>query len=158
MNDLGALLAFGFGLLGHGAEHAFRHVHLLDLDVYYFYAPGRGVGVEDALQAGVDLVAVGQQFVQFDLAQDRAQRSLSELRGLIHVVGNFNYSFARLDHAQEDDRVDLEGDVVAGNDVLRRDFQGLLPQGDAHDAVDGSEYKNDARSFGLVQQVAQPEN
>ena len=32
VDDLGAALALGLGLLGHGAEHGFRHVDLLDLD------------------------------------------------------------------------------------------------------------------------------
>src|SRR5579863_4246026 len=32
VNNLGPLLAFGLGLLGHGAQHGFRHIHLLHLD------------------------------------------------------------------------------------------------------------------------------
>jgi len=58
VDDLGTLLALGLGLLGHGAQHGFGHVDLLDLDVGDLHAPGSGVRVENALQAQVDLLPV----------------------------------------------------------------------------------------------------
>ena len=44
------------------------------------------------------------------------------------------------------------------DDVLRRDFQRIDAQRNAHDAVDGREDQDDARPFGLVQQAAQAED
>ena len=32
---------------------------------------------------------MGEEFIEFDFAEDGAQRGLGELRGLIHVVGDF---------------------------------------------------------------------
>jgi len=39
MNDLRPLLALGLGLLGHSAQHRFRHIDLLDLNVRYLHTP-----------------------------------------------------------------------------------------------------------------------
>jgi hypothetical protein len=57
------------------------------------------VAIENALQAQVDLVAMGEEFVQFLLAEYGTQRGLRELRGLVNVIGNFDHSFSRLDDA-----------------------------------------------------------
>ena len=86
VNDLRPLLALCFGLLGHGAQHRFRHIDLLDFNVGDFHAPGRGMRVENALQTQVDFVAMSEQFVEFLFAEHRPQRGLRELRGLIDVV------------------------------------------------------------------------
>ena len=61
---------------------------------------------------------------------------------------------SRIDHAQSNDGVDLQGDVVAGDDVLRGNFHRLLPQRDAHDLIEGAEDQDDARAFGSRQDAA----
>ena len=99
-----------------------------------------------------------QQFVEINFAQDRPQRRLRKLRGLVHVIRNRNYGLVGIDHAQEDDRVYLQRDVVTRDDVLRRNFQRLLPQRDAHNAIDRREHQNDARTFGHAQQAAKAKN
>jgi len=68
----------------------FGHVDLLDLDRDDLEAKGRGVAVDDDLNALVEAVAVGQQLVEIDLAEHRAQRGLRELRGLVDVVGDLD--------------------------------------------------------------------
>src|SRR5688572_27525906 len=50
VNDLSALLAFGFGLPGHGSLHVFRQIHALYLDQRYFDAPWIRMLVQDLLQ------------------------------------------------------------------------------------------------------------
>ena len=114
--------------------------------------------IENTLQTQVNLVAVRQQFVEFLLAEHRAQGSLRELRSLIDVIGDFHHRLIGIDHAQENNRVDFQRDVVAGDDVLRRNFQRFLPQRNAHHAVDRAEHQNDARALGLAQQAPEPED
>ena len=58
MNDLRALFALCFGLLGHGAEHALGQIDLLNLDVHHLYAPWSSVLVEDGLNPEIQLLAM----------------------------------------------------------------------------------------------------
>ena len=62
------------------------------------------------------------------------------------------------DHVQRHHRIHLDGHVVAGDHVLRRNFQHLLPQRDAHHLVDRPENENDAGALGRSQNAAQPED
>src|SRR4029077_3140772 len=149
VDDLGTLFALRLGLFRHRTQHGFRHIHLLDLNVGYFHAPRRGVGVQNALQTQIDLVTVSKQFIKLLFAENGAQSSLRELRSLVNVVGNLNHSLARLNHAQENDGVNLQRDIVASDDVLRGDFQCFLTERDANHAIDGGEDKDEARSLGL---------
>ena len=158
VDDLGTLFAFRLRLLGHGPQHGLGHIHLLDFHVADLHSPGRGVSVEDALQAQIDFVAVSEQFVEFLFAEHRAQSSLRKLRSLVHVVRNLDDSFVRVDHAQKNDRVDFQRDVVAGDDVLRRNFERFLPQRNAHHAVDRAEDQNYARALGVPLQAPEPED
>ena len=114
--------------------------------------------VEDALQAEVDLLAMGEQFIEFHFAKNGAQRRLGELRGLIHVVGDFDHRFVRIDDPQKDDGVDLQGDVVASDDVLRRDFERFLAERDAHHAVHRHEDQDYARTLRRSQQAPEAED
>src|SRR5581483_701038 len=147
VDDLGALLALGFGLLGHGAQHALGHVDLLHFHGGDLHAPGVGVLVEDALQAEVDLVAVREQLVELHFAEHGAQRGLRELRRLVAVVVHRDHGAHGIADLEEDDRVHLQGNVVARDDVLRRDFERLLLQRHAADAVHRLEYEDDARTL-----------
>src|SRR3546814_9074832 len=73
--SLGAPLALSFRLARYGADHRFVDVDMLDLDIGDLDPPGVGLGVEDLLDVGVELVALGELVVQFVLAEDRTQRS-----------------------------------------------------------------------------------
>jgi hypothetical protein len=148
VDDLGAGLAFGLGLLGHGAEHGLGHVDLLDLDGDDFYAEGCGVAVDDGLDALVEGLAVGEELIQIDLAEDGAEGGLGELGGLVDVVCDLDDRFSGVNDAEGDDGVDLEGDVIAGDDVLWRDLHGFLTEGDADDLVERAEDEDDAGTLG----------
>src|SRR5580704_8942884 len=158
VNDFGTFFALSLGLLRHGAQHGFRHVYLLDLDVRHFHAPRRCVLVENALQAQVDLLAMREQFVQFLLAQDGAKRRLRELRSLIDVVRDFHDRLIGIDHAQKNYSVYFERDVVASDDVLRRNFKGFLAQGDPHHPINRRKNQGYAGALGRTQKPAKPKD
>src|ERR1700722_7903290 len=96
-----------------------------------------------------------KQFVEFLFAQHRSQRGLCKLRGLVNVVRYFDDGLVRIDHAQKNYRVHFQRDVVAGNDVLWRNLQRLLPQRYAHDAIKRCEYKGHAWPLRLRQQPSE---
>src|SRR4029077_14849834 len=106
----------------------------------------------------VDLVAVGEKFVQFLLAEHGAQRGLSELRGLVDVVGNFDHGFARIDHTQKNDGIHFERNVVPRDDVLRRNFESFLAKRDSHHAVDRGKHQRYTGALGGIQKSAQTED
>ena len=69
MDDLGSLLSFGLGLLGHGALHRLRELDVFDLNGRDLDAPGLGLLVDDLLELGVNLLAVGEQLIERRLAE-----------------------------------------------------------------------------------------
>jgi hypothetical protein len=73
IDDLGAALALGLGLAGDGADHALVEIDAFDLDGGDLDAPGFGLLVENVLDAGIELVALGQHLVEVVLAQYPAQ-------------------------------------------------------------------------------------
>jgi len=68
MDDLGAAVAFRLRLLGDGAHHVFGELHGSDFDVGDFDPPGFGLGIEDALDVGAELFALGQHLVELMLS------------------------------------------------------------------------------------------
>ena len=68
IDDLGAPRTLGFGLLSDGANHALVQVHVFDLHVADLYSPGIGLGIEDALDIGIESLAAGEHVIQFVLA------------------------------------------------------------------------------------------
>ena len=86
------------------------------------------MAVDDGLDPLIKLFAVGEQSVEIDLAENRSEGGLGELAGLIDVVGDFDDSPVWVDDTKGNDGVDLEGDIVAGDDVLRWDLHGLLTE------------------------------
>jgi len=126
IDDLGPAFAFGLGLLGHGPLHFLGQVDVLELDVGHLDAPGTGVLVEDGLHLAVDLVAVGQDFVQLDAAADAAQGGLGNLGSGVHVVLHFQDGLFRINDAEIDHGVDLDAHIVPGDDVLIGHVQGKV--------------------------------
>ena len=80
--------------------------------------PGVRVRIQDLLQLGVDFFPGGEQFVQFRLAAYAAQGSLGQLGNGVGVILHLHDGLDRFDHPEVDHRVDLDGDVVPGDDVL----------------------------------------
>src|SRR5438105_2008415 len=101
---------------------------------------------------------MGEQFIELHFAEDRAKRRLRKLRSLIAIVEHLDDRAPRLDHAKEDDGVDLQRDVVARDDVLRRNFERFLPQRDAHHAVDRREDEEDARTLRVAKETPEAED
>jgi hypothetical protein len=69
----------------------------------------------------------------------------------VEVVGDLDHGVVRINDAQEDNCVYLQGDVVAGDDVLRWNFQGFLAQRNPHHAVDRHKHQDDSRPLGIRQ-------
>ncbi len=86
VDDLGAPLALRLGLAAHGTAHGFGQLDVLDLDQRDLDAPWVGEVVDDLLELLVDLVALDQQVVELDLAEDAAQGGLGDLRRADQVV------------------------------------------------------------------------
>src|SRR5438270_698069 len=158
VNDFRAALALGFRLPGDGALHLFGNVDLLDFYFGDFDAPGFGVLVQDYLELGVHFFALGEDFVQFKLADDAAQRGLRELRGGVLIVLHLRERRVGVDDAEITHGVHFDGDVVAGDDILRRNVERFKPKADAVQRFDRPHHQPYARSLGFRQQSAQPQH
>src|SRR3990172_6150463 len=123
MNDLGAFLALGFRLAGHDALERFRQDHIFDFDDVGFDTPRLSLTVNDLAQALVDLIAMCQQFIQVGLAQHTPQGCLRDLAGGFGIIPYFDDRIGGIHWLKKYHRVNLHGDVIAGDDLLRLDNQ-----------------------------------
>src|SRR5262249_9627658 len=137
VNDFGAPLALRFRLAGDGPLHLFGNVDLFDLDLGALDAPGLGVLVEDDLELGVHLFPLRENLVELELADDAAQGGLRQLRGGVLIVLHLRQREIGVDDPEVTNRVHFYRDVVAGDDVLRRNVQRFDAQRDAVEAFDG---------------------
>src|SRR5713101_3645738 len=136
VDDLRPLLPLGLGLLGHRSLHRAGQLHVLDLDARHLDAPRLGFVVDDLLQRLVDDVALRQQLVEGGLAQDRTKRGLRDLGRRVDVVQHLDNRAPCVDDLEVEDRVDLGGHVVLGDDLLRRHLERDHAQVDPDDPVD----------------------
>lgn len=67
--------------MGDGPHHFLLEIDVLQLDIRHLDTPGVGLLVEDALDIGVEPVALGQHLVGLVQADDETQRGLRELVG-----------------------------------------------------------------------------
>src|SRR6266478_7012542 len=158
VNDFGAAFAFGFGLASDGALHLFGNVHLLDFDFGDLDAPGFGILIENDLQFAVDIVTLGENFVQVKLSDHTAQRGLRQLRSGILKICDLRQRQIGIHNAEVTYRVYFNGDVVVSDDVLRRNVERFEAQTDAIKGFDGPENKIHSAAFGLRQQTSEPKN
>jgi len=107
--------------------------------------PGLGLGVQDGLNVVIELVALGQHFVEIVLAQHRAQRRLRQLAGghpeILHLVDRAG----RIDDPVVDHRVDLHRDVVLADHVLAGHVLGHGADIHAHHLLDEGDQDDQAR-------------
>src|SRR5262249_22447022 len=97
-------------------------------------------------QLGVDLVSLRQQVIQIGLPQDRTKRRLGNQRGSTHEVEHLDDRLLGINHAKVDDRVDLHGDVVAGDCLLRWHVQRHDPQVDFAHRLDAGDDEEQPRA------------
>ena len=109
---------------------------------------GIGALVDDLLEHRVDLLPVGEQLVQLDLAQHRAQRRLGKLARGVEVVLDLDDRLGRVEHPHVEHRVHLDRDVVPGDDVLRRDVERHDAERDALQRGKAQRHEDQPRSLG----------
>src|SRR5207249_1751717 len=105
----------------------------------------------------VDLLPLREQLVQLGLTAHAAQRGLRVLRGSEEIVLHLDDGAVQVDHAEVEDRVHLERDVVLGDDVLGRDVHGDRPEIDAHRLLDPGDDIDDPGAA-RPDQASQPED
>ena len=92
----------------------------------------------------VDLLAGGEHLVQLHGPDDGAQRGLSQLAGGQDVVLDLDDGVGRVQNPEVDHRVDLDGHVVLGDDLLDGNVHGQDAQVHAYGAVDDRDEEDDA--------------
>jgi hypothetical protein len=148
VDHLGTAFTLGLGLPGDRAHHGLVEVHVLDLDVHDLDAPRVGGFIQRHLQRVVDRIALGENFVQFMLAQYRAQARLRQLAGRLEKLRHFQHGFLRIHHAEIHHRIDPHRHVVQRNDILRRHVHHRDPQVHADHALHGRQQQHQAGSLG----------
>src|ERR1700687_1575944 len=156
MNKLCAAFAFGFRLPCDGALHLLGDVDLFHLDFGNLNAPRLRVRVEYDLELGVDLIALREYFIKFELSDDASNGGLRELRSRIGVVLHLRKRLIGVDHAEVANRIDLHRDVVARDDVLRRNVERLNPHVDPIQRFNRPKNQIYARALCLGYQPAEP--
>src|SRR5713226_7794195 len=84
--------------------------------------------------------------VQVRLAENAAQRRLSDQRGRAYKIDGFDDGFARVHDPEVDDRIHLDGDVVTGDGLLSWNFQRDNAQVDLAHGFDEGDEEEQARS------------
>ena len=112
------------GLLGDRAHHVLVEIDMLDLDAGHLDSPWVTLLVNDALKLLIELFSFREQFVQVVSAHDGSQGGLCELPCGIGEVLNLKDRLVRVHDAIIDDRIDRGGDIVFGDDILRRHVSG----------------------------------
>ena len=74
------------------------------------------------------------------------------------IILHLHHGLRGVHHAPIDHGVDLQRDVIAGDDVLRGDFESLLAQIDADHLLHGRKDKDEAGTFGILLQAAKGED
>lgn len=119
--------------------------------------PRLRVGVDDLLQALVELLPFGQQLVELGLPANAAQRRLRELGSGIVVVLDLHDGPCRVQDPIVEDGAHLHGHVVAGDHVLRGNVHGHRAQIDAVHLLDDGKDVDQAGAAG-TDQAAQTQN
>jgi hypothetical protein len=149
VNHLRAPLAFGLGLPRDRADHRLVKVDVLVLDRRHLDPPRIGLRVERLLDVGVQLLALGEQRVEFMLAEHGAQRRLRELARRLEKARHLDHGLLRIDHAEIHDRIDLHRYVVTCDHVLRGHVEHDGAQVDPHDLLDDRDDQHEPRPLHL---------
>ena len=124
-----------------------RRVDGLDLHTVDPQPPPPGGIVEHAAEPAVDLVAGGEGLLQVHRADDVAQRGDGELLDGLEVVGNLVGGRTRVGDLEIQHSVDLDDEVVLGDDGLWRERDYLFAQ--LHYRADPIDERDDEVHAGL---------
>jgi hypothetical protein len=97
--------------------------------------------VEYLLQLLIDLFPVGEEFIQFHLAENTSQRGLGKLAGGIEKILHLDNGLFRCNDPEVDDSGNLHRHVVMGDDILGRYIKGHRPERYPHQPVDAGNDK-----------------
>ena len=125
-----AALALGLHLLFHGVLDFLGRQNVLQLHAVDLDAPGVGRFVKDGAHLGVDDVAAGEGLVELHFADDVAERRGGEVLDGVHRVLDAVGVELGVGDLKIDDRVDLHGDVILGDDGLGIEVGDLLLEAD----------------------------
>lgn len=121
-DDGGAAFTLGFSLFRHSTFHVGGELDVLETDAFDVNAPFVGLGVDDFADLSGDFVTFAEDFVEIEVTGDVAEGSLGKGAGCVAVVRGFEDGFLGVDDAGIDDGVNIDSDVVAGDDFLFRDI------------------------------------
>ena len=124
--DFGALLTLGLHLLGHGLGDVVRRGEVLDLHAGDLHAPGIGGQVDDAQEALIDGVTVGEDLVEIHRAEHGTHIGEGEVGDGAVEIGHLIGGAGGIHHLDESDGVGSYLGIVAGDDVLGRNVDHLL--------------------------------
>src|SRR5699024_4888166 len=103
--------------------HHLRYLHVLDLHHGDVHTPRDRLVCDGLLEVLVEVGAVGQERVQIRAPDYGTKSGLGELGGGDRVVLDRHHRAHRVGHLEHHHGVHAGGDVVAGDDLLRRDGQ-----------------------------------
>lgn len=93
----------------------------METDAFDVDAPFVGLGVDDFANLGGDFVAFAENFVEVKVAGNVAEGGLGEGAGGVAIVRGFEDGLLGINDASIDYGVNVDGDVITGNDFLFRD-------------------------------------
>src|SRR5512133_199293 len=102
--------------------------------------------VENLLQFLVDLLTVGEQFIQIHLAEYAPQGGLGQLAGGIQVILHLDDRLLRFHDPEIDHRRDLDRNVVMGDHILGRHLEGHGLQCHPDQAINSGDDQKQPRS------------
>src|SRR6185437_8240096 len=126
--DRGALVALGTQLLLHRVLDGTGGVDGFQLDAVDPDPPLPGGLVEDSAQLAVDLLAGREGAFQVQPADHVAQRGDGQLLDGLDEVRDLVCGCLRVGDLEVQDRIDVDYEVVFGDDRLRRERYDLFPQ------------------------------
>src|SRR4030095_1595512 len=114
--------------------------------------------VQNLLQPLIQFLSLAEQIIERHFTEHRAKCRLRKLRGRIQIVLYVNDGPARVHHAEINDGIHLDADVIFSNDILGRYIHRDRAQADAYDAVDRKKDQDQSRPFRLRQQPPNSKN
>ncbi len=144
-------------LPGHRFLNLARRQDFTNLHSGHLVAPAFGYLVEFLAKHGVDVLALRQDIVQHNIADDRAQRRRRDALRRGGKVADLDHAGDRIDDLPVNQKVDRDVRVVFGDRRLVRHLQELLAQVDPVRILD--ERNQEDQSWpALPHALAKPEN